>query len=239
MSNEQDRALVAEHYVLKPLDRDDVEVIGRLVQQQKVRLADERARQCHPPPPATGQFVHALVCRQVQFADRAFNPLFNVPAAECIDLPVQDLERLQACVVELTGRTPLVVVEQVLHVAKAGAHHVADRHVPGRRQGLCELADDEVVPAHNFAAIRIDLAADQLHRRGLAGAIAADQADTLARFNGEARCIENFLVAEIERHLIKANQGHAFSVCGPRAPAPGRCGIEQCGQAPYCLSAVP
>src|SRR5690606_15990909 len=44
--------------------------------------------------------------------------------------------------------------------------------------------------------------------RGLAGAVAADQADALAGFDVELDVAEDLLVAEGERDVIEADEGH-------------------------------
>jgi hypothetical protein len=64
----------------QPLDGFQIEMVGRLVQQQHVRLADQRPAQQHPPPPAAGQFGEWRVSRQLQAADHGFDPLLPAPA---------------------------------------------------------------------------------------------------------------------------------------------------------------
>src|SRR5512140_3716891 len=45
--HEEDAACESDEQVLEPLDGPDVEVVGRLVEQQQLRLAHERARERH------------------------------------------------------------------------------------------------------------------------------------------------------------------------------------------------
>ena len=45
MRDEDDRRVQAHEVALEPLERGDVEVVGRLVEQQQVGIAGERARE--------------------------------------------------------------------------------------------------------------------------------------------------------------------------------------------------
>ena len=101
MRNEQHGARIGVDAIFEPLDRGDVEVIGRFVQQQQVRLLHERRCQRDAPSPAAGQLAHFLLGRQVQFRDRRLDALFEVPAVVCIDLRVQRFEFAQALFVRL------------------------------------------------------------------------------------------------------------------------------------------
>ena len=61
VGDEDERAAVAEQEVLEPADRLDVEVVGRLVEQQDVGLGDERPGQQHAPLHARGEVVEPRV----------------------------------------------------------------------------------------------------------------------------------------------------------------------------------
>jgi hypothetical protein len=53
VSHEEDRARISEGACLEPFDRADIEVVRGLVEQDDVRITDERAGERDPPPPAT------------------------------------------------------------------------------------------------------------------------------------------------------------------------------------------
>ena len=57
VSHEHHRAAVVGEKGLEPGDRLDVEMIGRLVEQQQIGLADERPRQQHAALPSARQRV--------------------------------------------------------------------------------------------------------------------------------------------------------------------------------------
>ena len=55
VADDEDRAVIVGEVALEPLDRRQVEVVGRLVEQQHVRLADQRAGERGAPGLAAGQ----------------------------------------------------------------------------------------------------------------------------------------------------------------------------------------
>ena len=52
VGDEDNGALEATDLLLQPIDRGDIEVVGRFVQQQHVRLCHQCPRQCGTPSPA-------------------------------------------------------------------------------------------------------------------------------------------------------------------------------------------
>jgi hypothetical protein len=55
MRDEHDGSAVVVEERFEPGHRLDVEVIGRLVEEQHIGLRDERSREQHTPPPAAGE----------------------------------------------------------------------------------------------------------------------------------------------------------------------------------------
>ena len=75
--HEHDGAGVVGEERLQPRDGVDVEVVGRLVEQQQIGLRDQRPRQQHAPPPAARQRVDDGVGRQVQASEHHLNALLE------------------------------------------------------------------------------------------------------------------------------------------------------------------
>ena len=63
MSDKDQRPVVSEQKFFEPGDRADVEMIGRLIQQQQVRLAHQSARQHDLSARPAGAVGKTLVCR--------------------------------------------------------------------------------------------------------------------------------------------------------------------------------
>src|SRR5208337_1962726 len=66
MTDEQQGTVVVDHHVLEPGDGLDVQMIGRLVEQQEVGFADQRTPKHHTPAPTAGQRAHGRVALQLQ-----------------------------------------------------------------------------------------------------------------------------------------------------------------------------
>ncbi len=204
MSDEHDRTRIGVHPVFQPLDRRDIEMIGRFIEQQQVRLLHKCFRQRHAAPPATRKFIHLLVGGQVELRDYRVDALFDVPAFVSIDPRVQGLELHHALAVEIQPGAVLVLSEQRFDLVQSGAHHVAYGQFHGFGQRLRELADDEILAADDLAAIRFEFPGDELERRGFSGAIPADQANALAGVDGELRLGKDLEVAKFQGHFVEA-----------------------------------
>ena len=66
MRDEHDRAAVFTQKGLEPEHRLDVEMVRRFVQEQQIRLSDERAGEQHAAPPTARQRRHNRVARQAE-----------------------------------------------------------------------------------------------------------------------------------------------------------------------------
>ena len=71
------------------------------------------------------------------------------------------------------------------HPLGFGLEHGLEQGQRTRRRLLCDRADARIRGLGDVAPVEVQLAQDQLEERGLAGAVAADQADTAA--GGQAR----------------------------------------------------
>ena len=93
--HEYDGAGVVDQKALEPHHRFDVEMIGRLVQQQQIGLGDQRAGQQDPALPAAGQCVHNHVGRKIEPLQHGLDALFHAPAVALLELVLQTTERGQ------------------------------------------------------------------------------------------------------------------------------------------------
>ena len=77
--------------------------------------------------------------------------------------------------------------------------------------------------ARDHAAIGIALAGQQLHQRGLAGAVAADDAPAFAALDLEGDAGEQRVGAEDDREVAGRDQGHVEVSCVSRVVIDRRC----------------
>ena len=208
--DEQNGAGMSSHGVLEPFDRTDVEMIGRLVEQQQLRVRDERLGERRAPPPAAGQLAHAVIGRQAELADDGCDAHVDVPAAAGVDFALQGFDFAQrgsvVGAVAVSRSNSAMRCELTGHAAR---HEVADEL--GRFVGelLLEQAPAQTSGLLDGAVVGLLGAGDQLQRRRLAGAVAADQAHALAGLDREIGVDEDSLLAEGDRNGVEAHQrGH-------------------------------
>jgi hypothetical protein len=109
--------------------------------------------------------------------------------------------------------------------ARTGArphhHRLAHRQPEVVGQGLLEPADPQVRARLDFPVVGRQRPGDQLQQRGLAGAVAPDQAYPLAGLDAELRCGQDDLVAESQRDLVEANAAFMREILSRPLPRSG------------------
>jgi hypothetical protein len=184
------RALERAQPVLEPQDRLEVEVVGGLIEQQRVRLHDQDPREPDAHLPAAREradvAVH-LLGREAEAREHGARARLEPVAAERLEarlrLAVALDERVELAL-------PLRVGERVLELVQLARRfgHGARAVERGLEHGLIlELADVLAEVSDRRAAVDRDLpgvglllARDQPEDRGLAGAVRSDQPDLLA-----------------------------------------------------------
>ena len=139
--DEDDRTGVLGEKGFEPLDRRDVEVIRRLVQQEHIRLRDQRAREQDTAAPPTRQGVDDGVRRQAEMRQDEFDPLLYAPAVPLFELVLQNAqaveERLGPVLRDLE-RDVVVGTDQRAEVTEPIRHHVEHGAGVGKRHILLE-----------------------------------------------------------------------------------------------------
>lgn len=196
VADHQHAAGVVLDEVAQPHDRVDVEVVGGLIEQQRLGIRVEDAGQFHAAALAAGEGAQRLVqdaVRQIQVrADgRGFG--FGGVAAG------SDEFRFQAVVLAqgLGGHDRILAshVFAVLgqlgndHIEATGAENAVARqllHVRGLGV-LRQVADGSLV--RDFASGWLGLAGEDLGHRGLAGTVASHQSDLVALVDAEVHFV--------------------------------------------------
>ncbi len=221
MGHEQDAAAELEQLVLEPLDHLDVEVVGGLVEEQQVGLADERLRERDPAAPAARERAERRVGRKLEPREDLVDPLAHTPAAAHFELVLQ---RIHAR--ELRG----VFARRVRHAVELREESAELREPAGddledggrivRGRILRERRDLQAGHAPDRARIRCDLAAHDLEQGRLARAVAPDQAHALAGVDLQARAVEERLRAERDRYAVEAQERDCAAPCSRASSAP-------------------
>ena len=198
VGDEKTAAAVIGEEVFDPLHRADVEMVGRLVEQQQVGFGHDRPRQRNPALFAAGE-----------------------GAAEPV--PVGETEFFQH-EIELVVEVPAVVQHQLMvdggvfgRVDRKGFKFVLEFPEPGEPlrdifRNRAVAVEPELLrkerhpqlprPGDRTAAGKL-LAGDQTEQRGLAAAVPADQPDPFPAGNGKFRVVVKCLPPDGERQLFR------------------------------------
>ena len=180
VGNEQDRARMSHQEFFEPGDGVDVEVVGRLVQQQDVGIADQGLGQQHAALHSRREGRYVGVGIQGHAGKDRVDLLVQEPAAvdlQCVLDPVEPGPQFLAPFRGQTVREVVVLGQHFGPRAEAAGDLVKDGAAKrlgdflgehGRRQAL--LPDD-------LPAVFGRLAVEQSQKRGLAGAVAPQHAD--------------------------------------------------------------
>ncbi len=183
---------------LQPHRPFQVEEVGRLVQQQQVRLGEQRRGQRRAHAPAAGELGH-----------RPGRSAWREPQAH------QDLRRLGRRGVGADLGEAIVDVghplrRRGLQLGGEGRalgvrrQHRLQQRDRRRRLLLVGRADPSRARQDDLPAAGGEFALDQAEQRGLAGAIAADEADLGAGGEGGGRPIEEAAPVGVENEVLDA-----------------------------------
>ena len=178
MGDEDQRAAVAEQEVLQPADRLDVEVVGRLVEQEDVGLGDEGPGQQHAPLHPRGEGLE--------------------PGVGVEPHPRED--RLDPVVGAGVRRGP--------SSSSPSATSSATVPPAARGDLLGQPGDPQALLADDLPLVGLDLAPDQPQQRALPLAVAAEQAEPLAPLDLQADPIQQPGAPEGQAHVPQAQQRH-------------------------------
>ena len=190
---------------LEPLQRRDVEVVGRLVEQQQVGIAGERARQRRARELAAGErrqrAVEVLVA-EAEAVQRRVDRLAPVVAAGVLQPRLRGRVGVQRGAVDgavghrlLERRQPLLERQQL---AAAGQHVVAQRQGAIARRPLVVQRELDVLGERELAAVDPALAGQHPQQRRLARAVAPGQGQPVAPLELERDAAQQGLA----RHVL-------------------------------------
>ncbi|MNF55709.1 hypothetical protein D3C84_371810 [compost metagenome] len=208
MRDEQHGALEILQRFFEPGNRTDVQVVGRFVEQQQVRLGHQGLGQQDATTPAAGQFGEGLVGRQLQTAQGAVDQLLQTPAVAGFEVVLDVHQLVQVGVGDDVLAQVVVLRKQLAHTVQAFGHHVEHCPLVGHWQFLRQFADLEARGTPYRAVIGLLIALDQLHHAGLACAVAADDAHPLTTGDLPGHLVQQRHSAERKGHIAEFEQGH-------------------------------
>jgi hypothetical protein len=218
VAGHHDGARVVAQEALEPQDRLEVEVVGRLVEQQQVGSREQDLGERDPHLPAARQrrdVVRHLIVDEAEAVQDGLGARLELVAAEVLVARL-DLAEPRDDVVEIVagGLEPRAERGELLaeprHLAGAGAGLGEDRSPAQLADVLPEVAQRQLPRPLDRAVVGLLLAGDQPEHRGLARAVGPDQADLLAGVDLKRRIDEQDLSAVLLAH--RAERDHAAAL---------------------------
>ena len=172
VADDENRMPVGADVAFQPDHAFQVEIVGGLVEQQHIRLGEQRRGKGHPHPPAAGKCGAGLVLRRLVEAETGKDGGRAGRGGVRVDIGQPRLY-LGDAVRVVRG---LGFRQQACPLGVGGQHHLDQRFGTARRF-LRHGADAGVFRHRAGARLRLQFAEDQLEQGGLAGTIAPDEAD--------------------------------------------------------------
>ena len=205
MRNDDHGRIALVEHVFQPANGVDVEVIGRLVQQQDVGIREQRLCQQDAQLPAGRDTAH----RPLMLVDRDTDAQQQFAGACLGSVTIVFREfRFQV------GGFHVVVVGRVwigINCVALGhrgphfrmAHHddVQHAHVFERKLILPQFAQTFVDVEHHITGRRLQIAAQNLHEGRFAAAVGTDQAVAIAIAELDGNVLKQRLGAELHRDI--------------------------------------
>ena len=199
--DQHDGALECHQQLFQPGDRVQVQVVGRLVQEEHVGAGHQRTRQRHPLLGAARQAVNRQARIQAQALQGLVHPLFPVPAIARFDEGHQGIQ-VGAFLVGLEALTGCLDLGQTL---ADGAEHGG---AVGKAGLLRHIGDVDAVLHLQQTVVGLFQPSHDLQQRGLARAIAADQANAFTGFERKGGVVEQGHVAIGQAGIAQGQKSH-------------------------------
>ena len=192
---------------LEPQRTFQVEIVGRFVEQQHVRLGEQGRSEGHPHTPAAGVFRHRpqLVVMVEAEADEDFGGPGRGGVGVDLDQPGPDLAHLLG----LGGLQPAQQAVAFLVSLEDGLEH-ADG---GGRVFLVDGADAGRLRQADLVAAGGQFTEDQLEQGRFADAVAADQPDLGTGRQGDGGILEEFSAPGVEGQVGDLEHGAGAKLC--------------------------
>ena len=231
VADDDDRRRIGLEIVDQPQHAFEIEIVGGFVEQQEVGGREQHRGERDAHAPAAGKLREGAVLRRLVEAEAAQDARGARRGGVGVDIDKTGLDFGDAQ--RIVRRLGLAEEGGALAV---GVEHEVDQRLRAAGRLLLDAADAGLPGNRDRTALAADFAADQAEQRGLAGAVAPDQADVGAGRQRHGRVIDQQALAEAIGQIVDMQHGGAFDA--PRRPRQGaRAGQSVvCGQSPRPLT---
>jgi hypothetical protein len=185
-------------------------VVGRLVEEQQFRLADQCLGQGDALATAAGERIDMCLAVQRQARNRLLDARIEAPAITRFKLGLKILQMIhgrRTASADFQGRL-VVIRQQAGDGAKARGNGFIHRLVAGKFRLLGDIGDAQFRLAPKRAVIEAAQPRQRLEQARLAAAVATDQADALAGINLQRGMVEQGHMAIGEAGIVEGDDGH-------------------------------
>lgn len=199
MGDREHGALVLRQVLLEPVHALGVEVVGRLVEQQQIGLAQQQLAQRDPAALTTGEVGDRLVRRRAaQRVHRLFELGVQVPGVGVVQILLELAHLLHELVGVVGGHEFGDLVEAIqlhLDLAHALLDVAADGLLLVERRFLLQDADGGAGGEERVTVVRLVQSGHDLQHAGFTSAVRADDADLGAGKEVQGDIVEHDFVA--------------------------------------------
>jgi mono/diheme cytochrome c family protein len=211
MGDEQYAALVVAQQTFEPQDGTEIQVVGRFIEQQHIRTANQTAGQRHALLHAARQFADQRMAIQVQLVQRDLDLVIQTPGIGRIKLDLNVMHALHDGVIivaaELAGQR-FIFVQQGRQLAQAGSDGIKHGHLGREMRFLINVSDLQILLHHQQTIIQLRYACDDFQQRRFTGAVTADQTNPLPCLQRKLSMIEKGNVAECKLRIGERDDCH-------------------------------
>ena len=211
MGDDDHRVLEAEQELSQPIDGLDVQVIGGLVQQEDVRVAEQGLGQQHPDLVGVLQLLHLLLAQILGDAEAGEQHRGITLRIIAVHLAEFDLQVAHPDAVGLgqfrLGVEGLALDHHLVEAGMAHDHGVDHRLFVKGEVVLTEHGNALAGAGGDVTMIRLLFPGQDLEEGGLACAVGADQAVAVARGELDVDVFENYSLAIGKRDINGSDHG--------------------------------
>jgi hypothetical protein len=211
VADDDHRAVAFVQHVFEPADGVDVEVVGRLVEQQHVRIGEQRLAQQHAQLPAGCDFAHragVLFGRNADAEQQFSGACFGGVAVVLGELALQ-FGRAHVVLFRRVrvGVDGILLLHALPHFCMTHHHDVDDTQVFECELVLTQECHALMRVERHIAGGRFEHAGENLHEGRFAGAVGTDQAVAVAAAELDADVVEQRFGTELHGDVGSGQHG--------------------------------
>ncbi len=181
-------------------------MVGGLVEQQQFGVGDQRACQQGAALEAAGETGEFQIGIKLQARQGGFHALFPEPAVATLEFVLCIFKFVQGSGCRVMGDRDAggVVARQYrCRFAEPPGHHVEQIAVQISGHVLGQPCAAQALASVDVTGVGEDLLGDEFQQGRLAGAVAADQADALTRFQTQVDAVQQRVSTEVEQDVTE------------------------------------